>query len=144
MIIKALRIKGFKKFKELKVKFNDEISVIVGENESGKSSLLLALDIALNQSIFNRADSSLDRFLNKEDIQCFFDNPSKDTLPKIDIEVFLDFQGSIIASEFSGLHYNNPKKDKFCCGIKFVYEFDVDFLNNIDLKEFAKNRIIPV
>ena len=67
MIIKALRIKGFKKFKELKVKLNDEISVIVGENESGKSSLLLALDIALNQSIFNRADSSLDRYLNKED-----------------------------------------------------------------------------
>ena len=69
MIIKALRIKGFKKFRELEVKFNDEISVIVGENESGKSSLLLALDIALNQSVFNRADSSLDRYLNKEDIQ---------------------------------------------------------------------------
>ena len=79
MIIKALRIKGFKKFRELEVKFNDEISVIVGENESGKSSLLLALDIALNQSVFNRADSSLDRYLNKEDIQHFFDNPSKDT-----------------------------------------------------------------
>ena len=91
MIIKDLWIKGFKKFKELKVKFNDEVSVIVGGNESGKSSLLLALDIALNQSIFNRLDSSLGRYLNKEDIQCFFDNPSKDTLPKIDTEVFLDF-----------------------------------------------------
>lgn len=67
MIIKALQIKGFKKFRELEVKFNDEISVIVGENKSGKSSLLLALDIALNQSVFNRADSSLDRYLNKED-----------------------------------------------------------------------------
>ena len=67
MIIKTLQIKGFKKFRELEVKFNDEISVIVGENESGKSSLLLALDIALNQSVFNRADSSLDRYLNKED-----------------------------------------------------------------------------
>lgn len=67
MIIKALRIKGFKKFRELEVKFNDEISVIVGENKSGKSSLLLALDIALNQSVFNRANSSLDRYLNKED-----------------------------------------------------------------------------
>ena len=67
MIIKTLLIKGFKKFRELEVKFNDEISVIVGENKSGKSSLLLALDIALNQSVFNRADSSLDRYLNKED-----------------------------------------------------------------------------
>ena len=67
MIIKTLQIKGFKKFRELEVKFNDEISVIVAENKSGKSSLLLALDIALNQSVFNRADSSLDRYLNKED-----------------------------------------------------------------------------
>jgi hypothetical protein len=67
VIIKTLLIKGFKKFRELEVKFNDEISVIVGENKSGKSSLLLALDIALNQSVFNRADSSLDRYLNKED-----------------------------------------------------------------------------
>lgn len=67
MIIKTLLIKGFKKFRELEIKFNDEISVIVGENKSGKSSLLLALDIALNQSVFNRADSSLDRYLNKED-----------------------------------------------------------------------------
>ena len=67
MIIKTLQNKGFKKFRELEVKFNDEISVIVGENKSGKSSLLLALDIALNQSVFNRADSSLDRYLNKED-----------------------------------------------------------------------------
>jgi hypothetical protein len=67
VIIKTLQIKGFKKFRELEVKFNDEISVIVGENKSGKSSLLLALDIALNQSVFNRADSSLDRYLNKED-----------------------------------------------------------------------------
>ena len=137
MIIKALRIKGFKKFRELEVKFNDEISVIVGENESGKSSLLLALDIALNQSVFNRADSSLDRYLNKEDIQHFFDNPSKDTLPKIDIEVFLDFQGSIIASEFSGLHYNTPEKEKFYCGIRFVYEFDMDFLNNVNCHELS-------
>jgi hypothetical protein len=67
VIIKTLLIKGFKKFRELEIKFNDEISVIVGENKSGKSSLLLALDIALNQSVFNRADSSLDRYLNKED-----------------------------------------------------------------------------
>lgn len=66
-----MRIKGFKKFKELSIKFNDEISVIVGENESDKSSLLLALDITLNQSIFYRLDSSLDRYLNKEGVQIY-------------------------------------------------------------------------
>lgn len=144
MKIKEIRIKGFKKFKELNVEFNDNISVIVGENESGKSSLLLALDIALNQSIFNRSDSSLDRYLNKEEVQCFFENPNKDTLPRIDIEVFLDFGNSLKASEFSGLHYNHPQQNKFCCGVKFVYGFDVDFLDNVDFSEFAHNKVVPI
>ncbi len=110
MKIKEIKIKGFKKFKELNVEFNDDISVIVGENESGKSSLLVALDIVLNQSIFNRSNSAFDRYLNKEEVLCFFENPSKDTLPRIDIEVFLDLGNSLKASEFSGLHYNNRKR----------------------------------
>lgn len=144
MKIKEIKIKGFKKFKELNVEFNDDISVIVGENESGKSSLLVALDIVLNQSIFNRSDSSFDRYLNREEAENFFNNPSKDTLPKIDIEVFLDFGDSLKASEFSGLHYDKPNNDEFCCGIKFVYGFDMDFLNDVDFSEFAQNNVIPI
>ena len=144
MKIKEIKIKGFKKFKELNVEFNDDISVIVGENESGKSSLLVALDIVINQSIFNRSNSAFDRYLNKEEVLCFFENPSKDTLPRIDIEVFLDLGNSLKASEFSGLHYNNPKNNEFYCGIKFEYGFDMDFLNNIDISEFAYNKVVPI
>ncbi|WP_449456292.1 ATP-dependent nuclease [Streptococcus suis] len=144
MKIKEIRIKGFKKFKELNVEFNDDVSVIVGENESGKSSLLVALDIVLNQSIFNRSDSSFDRYLNKEEVQDFFDNPSKDTLPRIDIEVFLDFGNSLKASEFSGLHYDNPKNNECRCGIKFEYSLDMDFLNDVNFSEFAQNNVVPI
>ncbi|MFQ6975311.1 MAG: AAA family ATPase [Streptococcus salivarius] len=63
MRLLAVRIKGFKKLRNLDLKFNDGVSVIVGENESGKSSLLTAIDIVLNQAIFSRADPSLDRYL---------------------------------------------------------------------------------
>ena len=77
MKIKEIKIKGFKKFKELNVEFNDDISVIVGENESGKSSLLVALDIVINQSIFNRSNSAFDRYLNKEEVLCFFETLAK-------------------------------------------------------------------
>ena len=126
------------------MEFNDDVSVIVGENESGKSSLLVALDIVLNQSIFNRSDSSFDRYLNKEEVQDFFDNPSKDTLPRIDIEVFLDFGNSLKASEFSGLHYDNPKNNECRCGIKFEYSLDMDFLNDVNFSEFAQNNVVPI
>ena len=81
----AVRIKGFKKLRNLDLKFNNGVSVIVGENESGKSSLLTAIDVVLNQSIFSRVDPSLDRYLNIDNCELFFSNPSKDTLPKIEL-----------------------------------------------------------
>ena len=40
MKIKELNINGFGKLKDKNIKFNEGINVIVGENESGKSTLL--------------------------------------------------------------------------------------------------------
>ena len=144
MKILGLRISGFKKFSKLDIKFNTDISVIVGENESGKSSLLTALDIVLNQSIFSRFDSSLLRYLNMDEINHFFSNPTEDNLPKIDIEVFLDFGNSLKSIDFSGVHDNNPTPDSHYCGIKFLFEMDTDFLSDVNLDDFAQNRVIPI
>lgn len=144
MKILGLRISGFKKFKKLDVRLNDGTSVIVGENESGKSSLLMALDIVLNQSVFSRLDSSLVRYLNSGEVSEFYSNPSKDILPKIDIEVFLDFGASPKSLDFSGTHYNAPDPEKHFCGIKFLYEFDKEFLSEVDFDEFAQNKVIPI
>ena len=47
--IKSLYIEGFKKFIRLYVEFNQEMNIIVGENEAGKSTILEAIKIALNQ-----------------------------------------------------------------------------------------------
>ena len=41
--IKSLYIKNFKSFEELTMPFNDKLSVIIGENNIGKSSLFEAL-----------------------------------------------------------------------------------------------------
>ena len=38
--IKRMNIIGFKKFKKFNIEFNDEINIIIGDNESGKSTLL--------------------------------------------------------------------------------------------------------
>ncbi|MCK3942614.1 AAA family ATPase [Streptococcus suis] len=48
------------------------------------------------------------------------------------------------ASEFSGLHYDNPKNNECRCGIKFEYSLDMDFLNDVNFSEFAQNNVVPI
>ena len=51
MIIEKMKIKNFKKFKgEEEINFNEDFNIIIGNNESGKSSILLALDLVLSGS----------------------------------------------------------------------------------------------
>ena len=83
MKVRKLIIKGFKKFVDFSLEFNEEKSVIVGENESGKTTILDAIDLVLNQSIFRNQDSSMIKYLNLEQVNHFFSNPSIETLPKI-------------------------------------------------------------
>lgn len=47
--IEKVHIEGYKKFKKIDVEFNDDYTVIVGDNESGKSTILEAIDLVLNK-----------------------------------------------------------------------------------------------
>ncbi|MBO0994573.1 ATP-dependent nuclease [Bacillus sp. SD088] len=142
MKIDKIRIKGFKKFKEIDIDFNDHLSVLVGENEVGKSTILRAIDIVLNQTNFLYADNSAHKFINLQLTEDFYTHKTIQTLPRIDIELFLDLEGSLKSLDFSGLHYNNHD-GTHQTGIKFVYEFDRDFASEVNLEEIADNRIVP-
>ncbi|MEM1438728.1 MAG: AAA family ATPase [Pseudomonadota bacterium] len=91
--ITKLRVKNFKVFVDRVFEFNDDVNIIVGDNETGKSTLLEAIEICLNYTIrgrplnaeltaelFNR--SSVDRYLSG--------SLSQDTLPEILLEANLD------------------------------------------------------
>lgn len=142
MSIKKMVIRGLKKFKKLEIEFNNEYSVLIGENEIGKSTILLAIDIVLNQANFYNGSSSLIRFLNDEMINEFFENPSLSTLPNIEIELFLELEKTPNNLNFCGLHYEGA--DEPAEGIKFEFKFNEEFKNDIDLKNFAENNIIPI
>ena len=55
--IRTLYIKGFKKFNEITIQFNEHTNILVGENEAGKSTILEAIKIVLNQ-MYKNADKS--------------------------------------------------------------------------------------
>lgn len=49
MIIEKMKIKNFRRFQdETEIVFNDDFNIIIGDNESSKSSILLALDLVLS------------------------------------------------------------------------------------------------
>ena len=123
--IKQLRIIGFKKFKDLTVTFNPNKNIIIGENEAGKSTILEALNIVLNQQYRNSDKSILHDLINKDNIKNFEDNPSFENLPSIQIEVVFELDtNDPKTSEFHGENSLNPKKSAF--GILFKCEFNKD------------------
>ena len=129
--IKQLRIIGFKKFKDLTVTFNPNKNIIIGENEAGKSTILEALNIVLNQQYRNSDKSILHDLMNKDNIKNFEDDPSFENLPSIKIEVIFELDSTDLkSSEFHGENSLNPKEASY--GILFKCEFNKDlFPDNI-------------
>ncbi|MGG1878799.1 AAA family ATPase [Paenibacillus cisolokensis] len=124
MYIESLKLKGYKKFKEFTINFQPQINVLIGENEAGKSTLLEAIDIVLNQKIFN-SNTSFEQYFNQDHINEYRRNPSIETLPKIEIELFFNDEQELTSEYFNGLH--SSLKPTLKSGIKFTYKFDENY-----------------
>lgn len=123
--IKSLYIEGFKKFNSLNVEFNEHMNILVGENESGKSTILDALKIVLNQQYRSADKSVLKDLFNMQKINEFCANPSIKTLPRIYIEVELVLDPcQKNASYFHGEVYGQRKKQIEKFGISFECKYD--------------------
>ena len=123
--IKHLHILGFKKFKELDVDFNEHVNILVGENEAGKSTILDAIKIVLNQLYRNADKSILKDLFNIDDINTFYKSPSIKNLPQIIIEVEFDLDSQAKNAEyFFGEVYGEQKSQLEKYGISFQCKFD--------------------
>ncbi|MBY0221784.1 ATP-dependent nuclease [Sporosarcina aquimarina] len=142
--IKELKIKGYKRFAEFSMKFNEEINVIIGENESGKSTILEALEIVLNQTIFNYGSGIFEQYFTIENVRKFQKNPVFENLPEIEIEVFFNDSNDIKMGYFNG--YHSSSKDESKNGIRFRYSFDESFKQLFEEMSFevdSENIFIP-
>ena len=55
--LKSIHIEGFKKFRKFDMEFNPKVNILVGENEAGKTTILEAIKLVLNQT-YRFADKS--------------------------------------------------------------------------------------
>lgn len=136
--IKKLEIWGLKKFQHITMDFNKFINILVGENECGKSTILEAINIAINQQYRNMDKCIIKDLLNIDNISTFKKNPKIDTLPCIKIEIEFNFNVDDKNSYmFFGMN-NTEAKEKF--GICFKCELDKTFEAEL-LPEILKGEI---
>jgi len=74
MYISKIKIEGFRNFKNNEIIFNDGINVIIGHNNAGKTNLLKALSLILDNSGVSKK-LEVDDFNKQVDIAHLKANP---------------------------------------------------------------------
>ncbi|MCX8514363.1 MAG: AAA family ATPase [Burkholderiales bacterium] len=130
MKIKKIKIINFKCFNgEFTLDLNDGITILVGDNEAGKSTILEAINLALTGMFHGKAlKNELSQYIfNYEILTEYFNNIKEDkecSLPEILIELYLEGTGLAI---FEGSINSNKEQS---CGISFKIAFDEEKYKN--------------
>ncbi|CNF88089.1 chromosome segregation protein [Yersinia enterocolitica] len=156
MHINKIKVKNFKKIEDGAFDFNKDVNILVGDNDSGKSTILEALEIALNccyrgKSLAGVLSSEI--FNSNALIKYLKSNKEIDDLPEILIEAYIDG-----IPEYKG---SNNSEDEDCQGVfvKVILDEELipayeDFIKDnkeissipiefykIDWYDFAWNRV---
>lgn len=146
MLIKKIVVKNFKVLEDFKLEFNDDLNIIVGDNETGKSTLLEAINLALTNQINGRnIDFEISPYLfSKSAVDKFkgeLENGEIAVPPEILIELY--FQESDELNELRGT--NNTEKENVP-GAKITVGFNNEYTEEYKLyiQNTAEVRHVPV
>lgn len=147
VVIKSLKIFGFKKFESFHIDFNDKLNIIIGENSCGKSTIIEAINVVINQRKFGQYGTVVQQDFNINNVNNFFEKQDKtiSDLPKIKIEVELSFSEEKDNSKFMGTNFDlfEGKEGRF--GISFLYEFNKeDYSEIFNQIDFRNNKLLPL
>lgn len=116
-ILQRIKLMNFKRFKSFDANLDDKLNILVGDNESGKSTILLALDLILGGSRGKVETIGLESLFNTDAIRLFMESEKKiEDLPTLFVEVYLKEQDD---PDFNG---KNNSDGKVCDGLQLVCE----------------------
>ncbi len=125
-IIEKLKLSNYKRFPEFEVCFSEEINLLIGDNEAGKSSILTAIELVIGGNRTKIESLGLENIFNKQVIADFLaGDKTIANLPILFIELFLNEQndpslnGKVNSDEIS------------TDGLKLVCEPDEDLFHEI-------------
>lgn len=83
-------LRNFKRFEKLDLPLNPGLNVLLGDNEAGKSTVLLAIDIALSASRSKIEALGVESLLNVDSVNAFMASRRHVVdLPRLQVEIFL-------------------------------------------------------
>ena len=88
--IEKLTLRNFKKFGKLQLDFFPDMNLLIGDNEAGKSTVLLALELAMSGSRSRVEAIGIETLLNGDAVKAFLAGyRTVSNLPELLVEVFL-------------------------------------------------------
>lgn len=144
MHLERLYIEGFKRFTRFELVFDGGSNVIVGDNQTGKSTILEAISLVLTGLYDGRLiQHTLDPYLfNVRDVEEYFEKQRRGqpaSPPGILIEAYLEADGE--NPELARLKGTNNTRGEDCPGLSVKIEVDSDYTDS--LKEYARDGSNP-
>jgi putative ATP-dependent endonuclease of the OLD family len=145
MHITQIHIDGFKRLNNFDLKLNDKVNVIVGDNETGKTSILEAVTLVLSRQYDGRTiDYAIDPYLfNATAVDEYFKRRRSGTNsdpPRVLIEAY--FHDTSDAPDLARLKGVNNSKNENCPGLVLTIEVHKDHIDS--LREYAADESNPV
>ena len=142
MHITRVHIEGFRRFRTFDLELNPSFNIIVGDNETGKTSVLEAVGLVLTGQYDGRlVQYAIDPYLfNAAIVADYFQKRRKGEHglpPRIVIEAYLQADDNALA----GLKGTNNSKNQDCPGLVLTIEIDNDHTE--ELKSYAADGSNP-
>jgi len=116
-VLQRIKLKNFKRFESFDSNFDANLNLLIGDNESGKSTILMAIDLVLSGSRGKVETIGLENIFNTEVITRFLTSEKRlEDLPILFVEVYLNEQSD---PDFNG---KNCSEDRVCDGLQLLCE----------------------
>ena len=94
-IIEKIKLRNFGRFQDISIEFQNNLNLLIGDNEAGKSTILNAIDFVLSGSRSKVENYGIDSLFNTEVIKNFLESEKKyEDLPVMFAELYLNDQGN--------------------------------------------------
>jgi putative ATP-dependent endonuclease of the OLD family len=143
-MLKKIYIENFKSIEKLELAFNNDLNIIAGDNETGKSTLLEAINLAMTGQLYGRyIASELSPYLFNKKIADHFIKGLREKKPTeppyILIELYLEE-----TSETASLKGTNNTARENTTGVSLKIEFDDDYKEEYDKYISSPSEIFTI
>ncbi|MEW8509152.1 MAG: AAA family ATPase [Candidatus Thiodiazotropha sp.] len=138
--IEKIHLLNFKGFQNWTLENLDSgMNILIGDNDTGKSSVLLAIDLVLSANTGKVETVGLERLINRQAVQAFLKNKERrfEDLPRMEVDIYLSELGR---HEFAG-EYNIERT--LACGMCLICEPKTELVEEISELIALENPAFP-